>query len=67
MVINVLEVFAKDEDARREARAGWIARGEALELMYSNIDGLQGAELETKNFIYDAMIKKVFPLVLAAI
>ena len=67
MVINVLEVFAKDEDARREARAGWIARGEALELMYSNIDGLQGAELETKNLIYDAMFKKVFPLVLAAI
>ena len=66
MVINVLEVFAKDENARREARAGWIARGEALELMYSNIDGLQAAALDTKNFIYDAMIKKVFPLVMAA-
>ena len=66
MVINVLSVYAENEDAKKEARAGWIARGEALDLMYAHIDGLTEAELETKNFIYDAMIKKVFPLAMAA-
>ena len=60
IILNVCEVFAKYEEAANEARRGWIARGEALDIMYNNIPNLHAAELETKNFIYDALISKVY-------
>lgn len=63
MVLNVLELFAENEQQRIDARAGWIARGETLELMYDNIEGLNEAQLETKNFVYYELLRRVYPLV----
>lgn len=60
ILLNVMEVFAKDQEAAEEARRGWIARGETLEIMYSAIPGLQAAALDTKNYIYDCLIGKVY-------
>jgi len=62
IILNVCEVYAKNEAVAEEARRGWIARGEALDLMYENIPGLQSAALDTKNFIYDCLIKKVYAI-----
>lgn len=62
MVLNALEVFAPTEEAAEEARRGWTARTETLNIMYNNIPGLQSAKLETKNYIYDALIGKVYAL-----
>ena len=58
-VINVLEVYAADEAAAREARKNWNTRGITLDLMYENIPGLMQADLETKNYIYDKLLEKV--------
>ena len=65
LILNVCEIYAKDEQALKEARAGWIARSETLDIMYSSIEGLNQATLETKNFIYDVLIKKVYSLAMA--
>lgn len=59
MIINVCEAYAANEDAAREARKAWNTRGITLDLMYENIPGLYNAELETKNFIYGELLKKV--------
>ena len=64
-IINVCAAFAPDEKSRLEAIAGWQARGEVLDIMYDNIPNLyHSAELETKNFIYAELMKKVYPMVL---
>lgn len=55
MIINVMEAYAKDEQAAQEARNGWMIRSLTLDLMYDNIPGLKAAELETKNYIYDKL------------
>lgn len=59
IVLNVCEVFAKDLEAAKEARKAWNTRTITLDLMYESIPGLMKAELETKNFIYDALLQKV--------
>jgi len=59
LVLNVCEIFAKDQEAAEEARKAWNTRSITLDLMYENIDGLMQAELETKNYIYDALLQKV--------
>ena len=58
-VLNVLEVYAADEAAAREARKSWNTRGITLDLMYENIPGLMQADLETKNYIYYKLLEKV--------
>jgi hypothetical protein len=63
MIINVCEVFAPNEAAAEEARKGWISRGLTLDLMYENIPGLNNAQLETKNFIYDQLHKVIKELI----
>lgn len=63
MIVNVLEAYAKDEQAAREARKGWIVRSLTLDLMYDNIPDLQAAKLDTKNFIYDKLQTVVSTLV----
>lgn len=60
ILLNVMEVYAKTPEAAEEARRGWIARGTTLDIMYSAIPGLQAAALETKNFIYDQLMPKVY-------
>lgn len=59
LVLNVCEIFAKDQDAAEEARKAWNTRTITLDLMYDYIPGLMKAELETKNYIYDALLEKV--------
>lgn len=59
IILNVCEVFAENEQKAAEARKSWNTRSITLDLMYDNIPGLMNAELETKNFIYDELLKKV--------
>jgi hypothetical protein len=63
MILNVCEVFAPNEEAAEEARRGWISRGLTLDLMYENIPGLNNAQLDTKNFIYDELHKVIKGLI----
>lgn len=60
VLLNVMEVYAKTEEAAQEARRGWIARGTTLDIMYDNIPNLRQAQLETKNYIYDVLLKIVY-------
>lgn len=62
MVINVLEAYAKDEQAAQEARNGWMIRSLTLDLMYDNIPGLNTAALDTKNYIYDKLQETITKL-----
>lgn len=62
IILNVCEIYAKNENEAHEARRRWIARSEALDIMYDNIPGLQDAKLETKNYIYDKLNAVVFEL-----
>lgn len=62
ILLNVMEVYAKSEQAAEEARRGWIARGTTLDIMYDNIPNLRQAELDTKNFIYDKLLPIVYSL-----
>ena len=62
MIVNVLEVYAKDEQTAQEARNDWIIRSLTLDLMYDNIPGLNTAALDTKNYIYDKLQKAVTKL-----
>lgn len=63
MILNVCEVFAPNEKAAEEARKGWISRGLTLDIMYENIPGLNNAQLETKNFIYDKLHEVIKTLI----
>ena len=63
MIINVCEVFAPNEKAEEEAKRAWICRGLTLDIMYENIPGLNAAQLETKNFIYDKLSQAIIKLV----
>lgn len=56
-------MFAPNDAAAEEARKGWISRGLTLDLMYENIPGLNSAQLETKNFIYDQLHKVIKELI----
>ena len=60
MVISIA-AFAPTEEMRNELQKGFDAREIALVLVY-RIPGYKEAGLETKNFIYDAVSKKVLSL-----
>lgn len=63
MILNVLEVYAANAEEAAEARRGWTARSTTLDIMYNNINGLQAASLDAKNYIYF----KLLPIIDAAL
>ena len=60
---NVLEIYAETPEKGREAARGYKARSETLNIMYENIENLHAASLETKNFIYDLLLPKVYTII----
>lgn len=60
MIISISE-FAETEDIKRELQKGFDARVIALKIVY-NIPGYKETNLETKNFIYDIVLKKILSL-----
>lgn len=63
ILLNVMEVYAPNQEAAQEARRGWIARSTTLDIMYNTINGLQAASLDAKNYIYS----KLLPIIDAAL
>lgn len=61
MVINIA-AFCNDPEIRKALIDGAKIRAEALNIAYS-IPGYQGASLKTKNYIYDAINKKLSELI----
>ena len=59
ILLNVCEVFSPNEAAAEAARKSWNVRSITLDLMYDNIPGLRQAELDTKNYIYDQLVRIV--------
>ena len=55
ILVNALELYAPNKQAAIEAHIGYMTRSITLDLMYDNIPGLQAAQLETKNYIYDKL------------
>lgn len=60
---NILEIFAESEEQAKEAAKDYTARSETLNFMYNYIPNLQTAKLETKNFIYDNLLPKVYAII----
>ena len=60
---NVMELYAENAQKAAEARRGWTARTATLDIMYENILGLEAADLDTKNYIYDCLC----PIISAAL
>lgn len=60
---NVMELYAENAQKAAEARRGWTARSVTLDFMYENIPGLEAADLDTKNYIYDCLL----PIISAAL
>ena len=59
---NVLEIFAESEEKAKQAAKDYRARSETLNIMYSFIPALNQAKLDTKNYIYDELLKKVYAI-----
>ena len=60
---NVLELYAETPEQAKEAAKRYKARSETLNIMYENIKNLHAASLDTKNYIYDLLLPKVYAII----
>lgn len=62
ILYNIMELYAETPEQAKEAAKDYKARSETLNFMYNYIPNLQAAKLETKNFIYDNLLPKVYAI-----